>query len=62
MNKTLLTSKTFWVQVVTFASAFVPVVQEWLATNPEQFLGALSAVNVIVRFTTKGKVSVFTDK
>ena len=59
MNKSLLTSKTFWVQVVTFASAFVPAVQQWLASNPEQFLGALAAVNVLVRFATKGKITLF---
>jgi hypothetical protein len=62
MNKSLLTSKTFWVQVVTFAAAFIPAVQVWLASNPEQFLGALAAVNVLVRFATQGKVSIFTDK
>jgi hypothetical protein len=62
MNKSLLTSKTFWVQVVTFAAAFVPAVQVWLSANPEQFLGALAAVNVLVRFATQGKVSIFTDK
>ena len=62
MNKSLLQSKTFWVQVVTFAAAFVPAVQEWLTANPEQFIGALAAVNVIVRFVTKGKVSLFPEK
>lgn len=59
MNKSLLQSKTFWVQVVTFAAAFIPVVQEWLAANPEQFIGTLAAVNVIVRFATKGKITLF---
>lgn len=59
MNKSILTSKTFWVQVVTFLSVFVPAVQQWLASNPEQFLGALAAVNVLVRFATKGKVTLF---
>jgi len=59
MNKTLLTSKTFWVQVITFASAFFPPVQQWLASNPEQFLAVLASVNVIVRFATKGKLTLF---
>jgi len=62
MNKSLLTSKTFWVQVLTFAAAFVPAVQQWLTANPEQFVGALAAINVIVRFATQGKVSIFADK
>lgn len=62
MNKSILTSKTFWVQVVTFLSVFVPAVQEWLASNPEQFLGALAAVNVLVRFATKGKVTLFGEQ
>lgn len=57
MNKNILTSKTFWVQVAAFASTFVPAIGEWLRSNPEGFVGALAAVNVLVRFATAGRVT-----
>lgn len=59
MNKSIIQSKTFWIQVVTFAAAFIPAVNQWLTANPEQFVGALGSVNVLVRFATKGKVTLF---
>ena len=35
-----------------------PPVQKWLAENPVEFVAALAAVNVVVRFLTSGKVSI----
>lgn len=57
MQKTILQSKTFWVQMATLASAMVPAVQEFLAQNPVEFVAVLAAVNVLVRFVTSGKVT-----
>lgn len=57
MNKNILKSKTFWLQAITVASAFVPQVQVWLAANPETAVAVIGAVNVLMRFATKGKVS-----
>lgn len=58
-TKHALASKTVWVQIVTVLSLLVPVVRDWLASNPVEFVSVLAAVNVIVRFVTRGKVSVF---
>jgi hypothetical protein len=60
MNKNIIRSKTFWVQVAASASVFVPAVGEWLRSNPEGFVTALAALNVVVRFFTSGKVSLIT--
>lgn len=58
MNKSILKSKTFWVQVAALMAALFPVVQAWLADNPVEFVALLAAVNVIVRFLTSGTVSI----
>jgi hypothetical protein len=62
INKPILKSKTFWVQVMALAAVFVPAVQEWLADNPVEFVAALAAVNVLVRFVTSGKISILGDE
>jgi hypothetical protein len=58
-NKGILKSKTFWVQVLSVLTALVPAVQQWIKANPVEFLAALAAVNVLVRFATSGKVTLF---
>lgn len=62
MNKPILKSKTFWLQVVAIAAAMFPPVTAWLRENPVEFVSALAAVNVLVRFATKGAVSIFGDE
>lgn len=57
--KSLLQSKTFWVQVIAFIAALFPVVQEWIAKNPESTIAALGAVNILVRFGTSGRIVLF---
>lgn len=57
-TKSILLSKTFWLQVSAFVSTFVPAVGEFLRTNPQEFVGVLSAVAIVVRFVTKGKVNI----
>jgi hypothetical protein len=54
-----LASKTVWLQIVTVLSLLVPSVREWLGENPVEFISVLAAANVLVRFVTRGKVSVF---
>lgn len=61
-DKSFLQSKTVWVQVVTILSAFIPAVRDWLANNPVEFLTALGALNVLVRFVTSGKVKLFSNE
>ena len=60
-TKHALASKTVWVQIVAVLSLLVPVVRDWLASNPVEFVAVLAAVNVIVRFVTRGKISVFAE-
>lgn len=57
--KSILLSKTFWVQFVAVLSLLVPAVKSWVVNNPVDILTAFAAVNVLVRFATSGKVSVF---
>lgn len=58
-NKSILLSKTFWLQVIAVLSVFFPPVRSWIAGNPESAVSFLAAANVIVRFVTSGKVSFF---
>lgn len=56
-----LLSKTFWLNLVALASLISPEVREWLAGNPVEFIAALGAANIILRFVTKGAVSFSVD-
>ena len=60
-SKSILRSKTFWVQATTLLSLAFPAVRLWLETNPESFVAVFAAVNVLVRFATSGAVSIFPD-
>jgi hypothetical protein len=55
-TKSIFRSKTFWLQVVAFLSTFSPQVRDFIANNPVEFAAVLAAVNVIMRFATKGEV------
>lgn len=57
--KSILQSKTFWVQIIAMIAALFPVVQSWIAHNPESAVAALGAVNILVRFATSGRVIIF---
>lgn len=57
--KSVLLSKTFWLQVIAILTALLPQVQAWLATNPVEVIAVFAAVNVLVRFVTSGAVSIF---
>lgn len=50
-------SKTFWTNVAAAASLAIPQVQEWLESNPVELAAALAAVNVLLRFVTRDKLS-----
>lgn len=51
-------SRTFWVNLVALLSLIVPAVRDWLAANPVEFVSALGAVNVLLRFVTAGKYEI----
>lgn len=61
MNKSIFLSKTFWVQVASLLSLLFPAVLDWLKANPVEFVAALAAVNILVRFVTSGRVSLSGD-
>lgn len=54
-------SRTFWVNIVALVSLVFPAVQDWLNSNPEQFVAALGAVNVLLRFISYGKYQLADD-
>jgi hypothetical protein len=58
-SKTIFRSKTFWLQLVAVAASFYPPVGVWVAANPVGALAALGAANVLVRFVSKGTVTLF---
>lgn len=61
MSKHILSSKTFWTQIVAVASTAVPFIGDFLRDNPTGFVAVLGALNVVVRFFTRGRVSLFAD-
>jgi hypothetical protein len=58
-TKTIFTSKTFWIQVLAILCALFPPVNAFMRDNPVEFVAMLAAVNVLVRFLTKGEVTIF---
>lgn len=56
--KTIFLSKTFWLQVIALAALLFPPVAAWMRSNPVEYLSALAAVNVLLRFATSGAVSI----
>ena len=58
-SKTISQSKTFWVQVIAMAASFFPPVGAWVAANPVAAVSALGGLNILVRFVTHGKVTIF---
>lgn len=60
-NKVWWRSKTIWLNLLAVLSMILPAVGQWVKDNPVDFIGALGALNVLVRFATRGKVTVFTD-
>ncbi|MEM1083240.1 MAG: hypothetical protein AAGI48_03895 [Verrucomicrobiota bacterium] len=58
-TKPIFKSKTAWVNAVMLVASFLPPVQTWLAENPVGLMAVFTAVNVLVRFVTKDKVTLF---
>lgn len=55
-DKSFLKSKTFWTNIVIGAASFLPPVKQFLVSNPETAVSLISAVNVVLRFVTRGKI------
>lgn len=58
-TKPVWQSKTFWLNVVVLVAALCPPAAQWIACNPETAAAAVTAANVLVRFATSGKISLF---
>lgn len=56
--KTILLSKTFWVQIAALLMLLFPPVKAWFDANPVEYVAVLSAVNVLLRWITSGAVSI----
>jgi hypothetical protein len=57
--KPIYQSKTFWLNVLALLCLLSPAVQAWMAANPEQPVMVLGALNILVRFVTQGKITIF---
>lgn len=51
-------SKTVWMNLFAAIAAFTPVGSEWIASHEQAFMIAFSALNIVLRFVTKDKISV----
>lgn len=51
-------SKTVLLNLVALLCAFIPAVGQWIATNPETAASVIAAANIILRFITKGAISI----
>jgi hypothetical protein len=54
-------SKVVLLNILALVSLAVPAVAEWVKNNPVEPMAALAALNVLVRFVTSGKVTLFSD-
>lgn len=57
-TKSIFLSKTFWTQVIALASLLSPQVRDWVSQNPVEFAAAWAALNILVRFATRGEISI----
>lgn len=57
-SKSILQSKTFYLNVIAMICAFFPATNAWLAANPETAVSALTALNILMRLVTSGKVTI----
>jgi hypothetical protein len=49
------------VNLIVFASSFIPTVHEWVSSHPIETLTIVSGINVLLRAITKDKVTLFPD-
>ena len=56
VNKHILTSKTFWMAIVTVVAPVFPQLETFVSENPQAVLSGLGVAFAILRYFTKGKV------
>lgn len=52
-------SKTILLNILALVAMAIPAVAQWVKENPVEPIAALTALNVLVRFVTKGRISIF---
>ena len=55
--KSILVSKTFWVNLLGLLTLVLPLLGAPQVLDPEVTAGLLAVVNLVLRFLTKGPVS-----
>ena len=55
-RKSIIKSKTFWLQMLALVCTLSPAVRHFITTNPVEFVAVLGALNVLMRFATRGEV------
>jgi len=50
-------SKTMWTNLLIAMAAFFPPIQDWISKNPEQMVWVWAGINLVLRFISKGKIS-----
>ncbi len=58
-TKSLLLSKTLWLQLITILMGFYPPALAWLKSSPEDVVTLLVALNILVRFFTSTRIALF---
>jgi hypothetical protein len=54
-------STTVLLNLLALVSLAIPAVSEWVKNNPVEPVAVLGAINVLVRFATQGKVTLFSS-
>jgi hypothetical protein len=54
-------SKTILLNILALVAMAVPAVAGWVKENPVEPVAVLTALNLILRFVTSGKISIFGD-
>lgn len=58
-TKPVFASKTVIVNAIIAIAALYPPVGGWVSAHPEATLNGIVALNIALRFITKGKVTLF---
>ena len=51
-------SKTNWTGLLIALASFFPSVHTWVAANPDAFMQIVAGVTMILRFVSKGKITI----
>lgn len=57
-NKSVLQSKTIWVNLIMAVAAFFPSVQTYISAHPELIPTAFAVLNILIRLVTKQGVEI----